>query len=234
MPTLLKVLVVDDDQLTLEMIGTVLTSEGVEVLGLRDPREAGALIDKQAFDGIFLDLTMPGLNGLELARRIRGSLYNATTPIVVISGRVDLDAMKEAFSAGAHFFLSKPLDLAKLRRLVHSTHGTMLREHSRNRLAALAVRIQCRAGSRRFTGMTSQISEQGLVCRLEDSIQPGEWLHLTFCLPRSSRPVEAMGVAVRTDAERHTACQFKKLEEADREAVREFVASVVESSAAVA
>src|SRR5579862_892562 len=92
MPARLKVLVVDDDQLTMEMIGTVLTSEGVEVIGLCDPREAGALIDKEAFDGIFLDLTMPGMGGLELVKWVRNSLLNATTPVIVITGRDDSGA----------------------------------------------------------------------------------------------------------------------------------------------
>jgi CheY-like chemotaxis protein len=225
MPTRLKVLVVDDDQLTLEMIGTVLTSEHVDVIGLRDPREASALIEKQVFDGIFVDLTMPGLNGLELARRIRGSLHNATTPIVVITGRADVGAMKEAFSAGAHFFLSKPLDLGKLRRLVNTTHGTMLREHQRNRLVPLAVEISCRAGSRSFTGMTSQISEQGLVCRLDSSIPPGELVHVVFRLPSPPHSVETASVVVRVHDEHSTGCQFKELNSVAREAIEKFVAS---------
>ena len=228
MPPRLKVLVVDDDQLTMEMIGTVLTTEGVHVLGLRDPREADSLIEKQAFDGIFLDLTMPGLNGLELARHIRGSIHNATTPIVVITGRDDLEAMREAFSAGAHFFLSKPLDLAKLRHLVRSTRGTLLREQRRNRLVPMAVEISCRAGRRSCTGITSQISEQGLICRLEDSFRPGELVHVAFRLPPSSLDVETMGVVVRVHDERSTGCKFKELNGPARAAVQKFVASIPE------
>jgi CheY-like chemotaxis protein len=222
----LKILVVDDDQLTLEMIGSVLATEGVEVLGLRDSREAGSLIEKQTFDGIFLDLTMPGMDGLELAKRIRGSLYNATTPIIVITGRSDSAAMKDAFAAGAHFFLSKPLDLRKLRHLVNTTHGTLLRERRRNRLVPLSVEITCRAGSRSFTGMISRISEQGLVCHLDDSPVPGDLVHLTLRLPSSPRALELMSVIVRTEDERNTGCQFKKLADATREAIREYVASV--------
>ena len=227
MPAQLKVMVVDDDQLTLEMIGTVLTTEGVEVIGLRDPREAGALIEKERFDGVFLDLTMPRLNGLELAGRIRSSVHNARTPIVVITGRGDSDAMKDAFSAGAHFFLSKPLDLAKLRHLVNSTHGTLLREHRRSRRAPLAVQVSCRVGHRSFTGLTSSISEQSVVFQLlfhpENTLRPRELVHVSFHLPTSLCAVETLVVVVRTD-DRHTVSQFQKLDDAARKAVQDFVA----------
>jgi CheY-like chemotaxis protein len=224
MPARLKVLVVDDDQLTLEMIGMVLTTEGVEVIGLRDPREACALVEKQGFDGIFLDLTMPGLNGLQLAGRIRASVHNATTPIVVISGKGDSTTVKDAFAAGAHFFLAKPLDVAKLRRLVNSTQGTLLREQRRNRLVPLAVEISCRQGARSFTGKTSRISEQGLICRLNESVRPGELVYLAFRLPSPPLLIETTSVVVRIHEDLNTGCQFKDLASGARAALQEFVA----------
>jgi DNA-binding response OmpR family regulator len=231
LPARLKVLVVDDDQLTLEMLGMMLAAEDVEVLGLRDPREASALIEKERFDGIFLDLTMPGLNGVELAGRIRASHHNSTTPIVVITGRGDSGAaMKEAFSAGAHFFLAKPLDRQKLRHLLKSTRGSLLRERRSNRRVPLTVDICCCAGTRTFNGMTSQISEQTVVFHLNDTLQLGEAVYVAFRLPASSRAVEGMGTIVPTDDVGSTACQFKKLDDVAREAVRVYVASVADAS----
>lgn len=230
MPARLKVLVVDDEQLTLEMIGMVLTTEGVDVIGLRDPKQALVYIGNQAFDGIFLDLTMPGLNGLDLAVQIRGSVHNATTPIIVITGRGDSPAMKEAFAAGAHFFLSKPLDPSKLRHLVNSVHGTLVRERRRKRFVPLAVEISCRAGSRSFTGMTSQVSEQGLICRLNDSIRPGELLYVEFRLPSPRRVVAMASVVVRVHDERNTSCQFKELTRETRAALQEFVVGFPDKS----
>jgi len=222
----LKVLVVDDDQMTLELLGMMLAAENVDVLGLRDAREASALIEKERFDGIFLDLTMPGLNGLQLAGRIRGSLHNATTPIVVITGRGDsAAAMKEAFSVGAHFFLAKPLDRDKLRRLLKSTHGSLLRERQRHRRVPLNVQISCSVGPRTLAGTALQISEQGLVFDLKDAVQPGDVVRVAFHLPPSSGAVEAMGVITPAGGERSTTCQFRKMDDASREAVRKFVAS---------
>lgn len=219
----LRVLVVEDDQLSLELIGQIVASADIDVLGVRDPWEAAARIEQEKFDGIFLDLMMPGLDGLELARRIRVSLHNRTTPIVVVTGRNDRTIMKEAFSAGAHFFLSKPLDPAKLRNLLNATYGSLLKERRSNHRVSLVTEVVCRAESGAFQGVTLQIGEQGLIFRLPQPLHPGELVRLSFRLPTLQRPIEASGVVLRTDSEQRIGCQFKKLDDAALRAVRKFV-----------
>src|SRR5947207_13920052 len=103
----LRVLVVEDDFASLKLIGDILASADIQVLGLSDGWEAAALIEKDRFDGVFLDLTMPGVDGLELIKRIRRSPANPTTPIIVITARTDRQAMKEVFASGAQFYLPK-------------------------------------------------------------------------------------------------------------------------------
>src|SRR5207245_5859018 len=65
---------------------------------------------------VFLDVRMPHPDGIELARHIRSSKLNQTTPIVMITGDEDRNAMMRAFQAGATFFLSKPVDRPRLMR----------------------------------------------------------------------------------------------------------------------
>ena|SRR5438094_195933 len=110
----LKLLIVEDDIASLELMAEVFTSLQAEVRPVGDSREAVALIDDQKFDGIFLDLEMPNLHGFELARRIRSSSWNKTTPIVIVTGRDEGQTMQEAFAMGATFFLLKPVDRQKL------------------------------------------------------------------------------------------------------------------------
>lgn len=227
MPIRLKVLIVDDDQLTLEMLGMMLTAEDVDVVALRDPREASLLIGQTRFDGIFLDLTMPNINGVELARRIRASALNSTTPIVIITGRDDAGAaMRDSFAVGAHFFLSKPLDREKVRHLLKSTRGSLLRERRSNRRVPLSVSITCAMGKKTMNGMTSELSEQTVVFYLQESLPAGEVIYVSFRLPALTRSIEGMGVVVPSEVPGNTACQFKKLDEVAREAVREYVAAV--------
>jgi len=226
MNTRLRILVVDDNQLMLETLGRMLTSQDHDVIGLRDPWEASALVEEEKFDGIFLDLTMPRVDGLALTRRIRGSLRNATTPIVIITGRADSAAMKEAFAAGAQFFLAKPIDLTKLQHLVNVTRGSMLREHLRHRQIPLAVEISCRAESGSFTGMTSEVGEEQLVFRLDGSLHPKEMVRVAFRLPTSPCPIEALGEVARIDDGGRASCKITKVDNVAREALRAFVALV--------
>ena len=115
----LRALIVEDDMPSLELISELVASRGVEARAICDSEVAATLIHQEQFDGIFLDLIMPKLDGFELIRQIRRSSLNMRTLIVIISGREDKDTMGEAFKAGATFFLHKPLNKNKLTQLLN-------------------------------------------------------------------------------------------------------------------
>src|ERR1700688_3908024 len=111
----LKLLVVEDDIASLELMTEVFTSLEAEVRPVSDSQKAAGLVNQERFDGIFLDLEMPNLHGFDLARLTRKSSRNKSTPIVIVTGRDQRDTMQEAFAIGATFFLQKPVDRQKLR-----------------------------------------------------------------------------------------------------------------------
>ena len=69
----LKLLVVEDDLASLELMTEVFTSLKAVVRPINDSEKAADLVDQEKFDGIFLDLEMPKMNGFELAQLIRRS-----------------------------------------------------------------------------------------------------------------------------------------------------------------
>ena len=91
----LKVLIVEDDAPTLELMGEVLGSLKAEVRAVSDSEAASALVNQERFDGIFLDLQMPKVDGFELTRRIRKSSWNKSAPIVVVTGKMTLKPWKK-------------------------------------------------------------------------------------------------------------------------------------------
>jgi DNA-binding response OmpR family regulator len=69
----LKLLIVEDDIASLELMAEVFTSLKAEVRPLDDSQKAARLVNEEKFGGIFLDLEMPNVHGFDLARRIRNS-----------------------------------------------------------------------------------------------------------------------------------------------------------------
>lgn len=222
----LKVLLVEDDVATLELIWEVLTSLGVEVRPLSDSTEAAAWIQRDKFDGVFLDLMMPKLDGFELARQIRRSPSNSRTPIVVVTGREDRETIEQAFAAGATFFLAKPIDRPKLIRLLNSTRGAMLEERRRYQRVPLRAEVTCMFDSRTTRGQSVNVSLSGLLFESEGSLTPGTRIRLGFHLPTQAKEILAEAAVVRVDDQRRAGARFTDMSAEDRQRLRDFVASL--------
>ena len=104
----LKALVIDDDEVICTMLGGILTKLGHKVTTHTSPRLGMAAVREQAFDVVFLDIKMPGLDGVEVLRSIRPLLPKAT--FVMITASADDERVGVALSAGAGLCLSKPFD----------------------------------------------------------------------------------------------------------------------------
>ncbi|MGI8826554.1 MAG: response regulator [Chloroflexota bacterium] len=110
-----RVLAVEDERDVAELVEDVLELEGIEV---RLASGESALADAIAFhpDVVLLDLMMPGVDGFEVARRLRGNAETRILPIVVMTAMHD--PATRAREAGAKHFLAKPFDINVLVRTV--------------------------------------------------------------------------------------------------------------------
>lgn len=113
-----RILVVDDVEVNRNLIKALLTPLGFEVATAANAVTALALIENgSAFDGIILDLRMPGIDGLELTRRIRAHEQRPKPAIILTSASVLSFDPQIAFEAGCDDFLPKPFredDLLKI------------------------------------------------------------------------------------------------------------------------
>jgi two-component system sensor histidine kinase BarA len=96
--TPLNLLVVEDDPASLELMAEVFTSLKANVRAVSDSQHAAGLVNQERFDGIFLDLEMPNLHGFDLARLIRRSSWNKSTPIIIVTGRDERETMHQVFT----------------------------------------------------------------------------------------------------------------------------------------
>jgi two-component system LytT family response regulator len=123
MTKILRVLIVDDEPLALDYMETILASVGdVEVVGrCRSGREALIELQKCEVDLMFLDIQMPGLNGLEVVKRCQSDVM----PVVVFATAYDEYAVR-AFEANAVDYLLKPFETDRVQSAVIRARDRLL------------------------------------------------------------------------------------------------------------
>ncbi|MCL5734224.1 MAG: response regulator transcription factor [Actinobacteria bacterium] len=100
-----NILVVDDDENLRRLIAAYLEREGYDVMEAADGPSALASVEDREPELVLLDLMLPGITGLEVARRIRAG---RTTPILMLTARASEEDMLAGFEAGADDYLVKP------------------------------------------------------------------------------------------------------------------------------
>jgi CheY-like chemotaxis protein len=120
-----SVLIVDDDPFIRKLVATTLEDvAGFELIEAADGTEALELARERAPAIVLLDIDMPGIDGYEAARRLRGQGETAETTIVMLTAAAGEEAERAAEEAGADLFLTKPFSPLELLRLVHDLgHG---------------------------------------------------------------------------------------------------------------
>lgn len=112
----MRILAVDDDPFVLELLGDALEISGFDKVVLRsNPEDAYGLLEAgEPFDCILLDIQMPGLDGIELCRRLRELEAHAETPVLMVTAMLDKQYINAAFAAGANDYITKPFDVMEV------------------------------------------------------------------------------------------------------------------------
>ena len=107
-----KVLVVDDENQIRDLLGEFLEREGYEVLLASSGEEAMELAERKIPHTILLDVKMPGIDGIEVCKRLKAEPKTQFIPVIMITGYVDNKMV--AIESGADDFVNKPIDLVEL------------------------------------------------------------------------------------------------------------------------
>lgn len=113
------ILLVDDEERVLLVLGTICSSEGYKVLKANGGREALDVCREEHVDLVILDIYMPDMNGLDLIRRLRSNFRH--TKIIAISGggaMAGKDVLQLARERGATHTFGKPFQLQKLKEAI--------------------------------------------------------------------------------------------------------------------
>ena len=115
-----RILVVDDEPNLLRAVEAILRGENFDVSVARGSKEALIAVAGNLPDLIVSDIRMPGMNGFELARKLRSSNHTAIIPIVFLTAKDETEDRIEGFRAGVDVYLTKPFEPEELIACIHS------------------------------------------------------------------------------------------------------------------
>jgi DNA-binding response OmpR family regulator len=115
----MRVLLIDDDARLFELLSSYLEQNGVSVKGARDGKEGLAMLEEGGVDAVLLDVMMPGIDGLEVCRRIR---QTSNVPVLMLTAKGDETDRVVGLEIGADDYIAKPFSprelLARIRAVI--------------------------------------------------------------------------------------------------------------------
>jgi len=118
-----KVLIVDDSPTTRAVVKVYLSGQSLGFLEADNGTDAMRMALDERPDAIIIDLKMPGMDGLTFIRRARMSIALQRTPIILITGQKSPEIKAEAVRCGASHFMTKPIDVPVLAKLIMKSVG---------------------------------------------------------------------------------------------------------------
>ncbi len=120
-----SILVFEDEEPVRELLSSILTMDGHEVVFAADGKQGMEIFKKREFDLVFTDLGMPGMSGWEVAQNIKS--INGKVPVILMSGwDVEPGGKSEAKNNGVDFFVNKPFEVSHILKLVQD--GMVLKD----------------------------------------------------------------------------------------------------------
>jgi len=226
-----KILVVENDRETLQLLEETLARMGAELHCLESSRSAAELINQAKFDAFFLDLELPEVDACELAERIRWSKSNSRCPIVMITNNPAPGALRRCFRAGVNFFLEKPVTPQQLETLLNATRGIIAQERRRYQRVPVRVPVHCQweiqALPQVVTGESVDVSASGMRLHLGLTPSPGGLLQIEFRLPGDPQPYNVTARLARISPGQELAVTFVGLTPEQRQRLTDFAGKVL-------
>jgi type IV pilus assembly protein PilB len=128
-PRTFKALVVDDQPDLRHIVRLALENSdlGLTVVTAQDGAEALALVDIERPDVVILDVSMPGMDGFEVCRRLRADIRTVFVPVLMLTANDSAESVQQGFGAGSDDYITKPFRredlIARVRRMIERTYG---------------------------------------------------------------------------------------------------------------
>jgi len=126
----IRVLIVDDDIVNLELLQAVLDGEGFDVSAVSDASSALKIALAEQPHIILMDVQLPEMDGLEATRMLKADERTAQIPVVAVTAHVRPDDQERCKEVGCVLHVSKPIDTRKLPDLIYAVLSSRTEAHS--------------------------------------------------------------------------------------------------------
>lgn len=113
-----KVLCIEDNKTNMLLVSRIVEADGYDLIRAEDGPSALAVLEKSVPDIILLDVNIPGIHGLDLARMIKEDERLAQVPLIATTANVLVGDKERCLEAGCDEYLPKPLDIRQLRQVM--------------------------------------------------------------------------------------------------------------------
>ena len=182
-----RILVVEDDLANRVLLTRLLERVGYTVAAVGDGSTALDSVLETEADVVLLDIGLPGIDGLEVCRRLRSNPATATVPVILLTGHTSLDDVVAGLDAGADDFVGKPFEqaelLARIRSVLRLRRAMADMEAAHGVVAALANAVEAKDVTtehhcQRLAGHARRLAERiGMVDGDLRSVMYGALLH---------------------------------------------------------
>ena len=136
-----KILIIDDDMDTLKLVGLMLQKQSYQIVAANNGLQGLEQAEIENPDLILLDVMMPGMDGYEVAKRLRANPLTTNTPILMFTAKTQLDDKVNGFEAGADDYLTKPTHPVELNAHVKA----LLARSSKGKVSSSPLPTEIRA-----------------------------------------------------------------------------------------
>ncbi len=117
----LKVLMVDDEVVFCENMTKLLNTRGYQAKAVNEGEEAIRVLKKEAYDVVVLDLKMPGMDGIDILKKLNE--LNISSQVIMLTGHGGVDTAMEAIKLGAYDYLPKPCEVDELSEMINNSQN---------------------------------------------------------------------------------------------------------------
>jgi uncharacterized protein (TIGR02266 family) len=223
--TSMKILLVDDSELFIDLEKSYLQRESFTTLVARSGEEALHSIRTQKPDLVILDLLMPGKDGDAVCREVKANPDTSGIPVIMVSSGSNPELEERCHAAGCDAFVTKPLKRYDLLETIERLIFIAKRRHPRIPTHILAYVSH---DDTQVESWIHTISSGGLFLEIDPPPDPGERIDVVFPIPGIRGPVRATATVrwcgrVRTDGPFGVGVQFVQIGNEEQQAIKRHI-----------